>query len=215
MKHLKTEEKADAVKEGKLLEAFSHPFIIKFRDVYRTTKDKLCVVMDFAEGGDLKTAIDKQNGAKFDENTILDWFVQICCALKHVHDRKVLHRDIKSQNIFLDASRKVKLGDFGIAKTLDDTFDMATSVVGTPYYLSPEIVNSKPYSFKSDIWALGVVLYEMCELRPPFMATSLHGLVMKINSGDYAPISEQFSVSLDNLIQALLTNDPELRPNIN
>lgn len=90
---------------------------------------------------------------------MLDWFTQMCLAMKHVHDRKIIHRDIKGQNIFLTKNNIIKLGDFGIAKILNKTMEKARTVVGTPYYLSPEIIESKPYSFKSDIWSLGVLLY--------------------------------------------------------
>jgi NIMA (never in mitosis gene a)-related kinase len=83
----------------------------------------------------------------------------MCLAMKHVHDRKIIHRDIKGQNIFLTKNNIIKLGDFGIAKILNKTMEKARTVVGTPYYLSPEIIESKPYSFKSDIWSLGVLLY--------------------------------------------------------
>ena len=84
--------------------------------------------------------------------------------MKHVHDRKILHRDLKSQNVFLTKKGLVKLGDFGIARVLSNTKSRAKTVVGTPYYLSPEIIESSPYNFKSDIWSLGVLLYEMCAL---------------------------------------------------
>ena len=77
--------------------------------------------------------------------------MQICLALKHIHDRKVLHRDLKSQNIFMTKNNIIKLGDFGIARVLNSTKENAKTMVGTPYYLSPEIVESKPYGFKSDI----------------------------------------------------------------
>lgn len=104
----------------------------------------------------------------FTEDQILYWFTQICLALKHCHDRKILHRDIKAQNVFLMKNGMIKLGDFGIARVLQSTTEMAATVVGTPYYLSPEIVQSNTYDFKTDIWSIGVLLYEMCALRPPF-----------------------------------------------
>ena len=94
--------------------------------------------------------------------------------MKHVHDKKILHRDLKSQNIFITKKGVVKLGDFGIARVLSHTRSKAKTVVGTPYYLSPEIIRNEPYSFKSDIWSLGVLLYEMAALQPPFNAQSLH-----------------------------------------
>ena len=138
----------------------------------------------------------------------------MCLAIKHVHDRKILHRDLKSQNIFLTRTGRIKLGDFGIAKVLSSTVDNAKTMVGTPYYLSPEIVESRPYNFKSDIWSLGVLLYELCSLKPPFDASSLHFLALKIVRGVYQPLSKQLSQPLRNLIAKMLKTDPQARPNI-
>ena len=90
------QERKDALREAKILEAFDHPNIIRFREVYKTRKGKLCIVMDYADGGDLTAAIKGQRGRFFPEEKIVDWFVQMCLAIKHVHDRKVLHRDIKA-----------------------------------------------------------------------------------------------------------------------
>ena len=85
-------------------------------------------------------------------------------TLEYIHGRKVLHRDIKVSNIFLSKNNTVKLGDFGISKVLESTQEIANTVVGTPYYMSPEVCENKPFSFKSDVWALGCVLYELCTL---------------------------------------------------
>lgn len=126
------EERRDTLKEAKILECLNHPNIIKFREVYKTRKGKLCIVMDFADGGDLSLKISERKGRLFPENVVLDWFVQVCLAIKHVHDRKVLHRDLKSQNVFLSKTGMVKLGDFGIARVLSKTKDMAKTMVGTP-----------------------------------------------------------------------------------
>lgn len=109
----------------------------------------------------------------------------------------------------------VKLGDFGISRVLGNTKDNAQTVVGTPYYLSPEIVENRPYSFKSDIWSLGVLLYEMCAGRPPFDASSLHFLAMKIIKGQYPPAPAHYSKELHELIRALLTVNPDKRPTVN
>lgn len=109
----------------------------------------------------------------------------------------------------------IKLGDFGIAKVLSSTFQNARTLVGTPYYLSPEIIESKPYSYKSDIWSLGVVLYELCALRPPFLADTLHFLAMKIVKGNYPPIPQCYSKDLRNLVDLLLRVDATKRPSIN
>ena len=145
----------------------------------------------------------------------MDWFTQICLAIKHIHDKKILHRDLKSQNIFLTKNGLIKLGDFGIAKCLNFTLEKVRTVVGTPYYLSPEIVENKPYSFNSDIWSLGVLLYEMVCLNMPFDASSLPMLYVKIIRGAYNPLPNCFTKDLRNLVSSLLTVDSEKRPGIN
>lgn len=145
----------------------------------------------------------------------MDWFTQICLAIKHIHDKKILHRDLKSQNVFLTKNGLVKLGDFGIAKCLMFTLDKAKTVVGTPYYLSPEIVENRPYSFKSDIWSLGVLLYEIICLKMPFDASSLPMLYVKIIRGSYPPIPNIYSKDLRSLVNLLLTVDNDKRPSIN
>ncbi|NXC75074.1 NEK1 kinase, partial [Anhinga anhinga] len=146
---------------------------------------------------------------------ILDWFVQICLALKHIHDRKILHRDIKSQNIFLTKDGTIQLGDFGIARVLNSTAELARTCIGTPYYLSPEICQNKPYNNKSDIWALGCVLYEMCTLKHAFEAGNMKNLVLKIISGPFPPVSMHYSYDLRNLLSQLFKRNPRNRPSVN
>ena len=121
--------------------------------------------------------------------------------MKHVHDRKILHRDIKCQNVFLTKAGIIKIGDFGIARVLRHTVDIAKTMVGTPYYLSPEIIEGRPYSFKSDIWSIGVMLYEMCALKPPFEGLNMHFLAMNIVRGKFRPIPSHFSSDLRGLVE--------------
>ena len=109
----------------------------------------------------------------------------------------------------------VKIGDLGIAKVLAQTLQKARTCVGTPYYLSPEIVQSQPYTFSTDVWSMGVMLYEMCALRPPFDAPSLHMLSMKIVRGAYTPVSTNFSAGLRKLITDCLQVVPSRRPTVN
>ena len=111
------QEKRETIKEAKILEALKHPNIIKFKEVYKTKRGKLCIVMDYADDGDLQKKIKqvKQSRTRFSENQILDWFTQMCLALKHVHDRKIIHRDIKSQDVFVMKDNTIRMGDFGIA----------------------------------------------------------------------------------------------------
>ena len=94
----------------------------------------------------------------------------------------------------------MKLGDFGIARTLQSTVENAQTIVGTPYYLSPEIIENKPYNFKNDIWSLGVLLYEMCALKPPFNGGSLHALALEIVRGKYDAVPSQYSIGLKSTL---------------
>lgn len=107
------------------------------------------------------------------------------------------------------------MGDFGIARVLNHTVEVAKSMVGTPYYLSPEIIENRPYSFKSDIWSMGVMLYELCSLKPPFEGSNLPFLALKIIKGQYSPLPSHFSRELKNLVALMLTIDVQRRPNIN
>ena len=133
-------------------------------------------------------------------------------TLEYIHGRKVLHRDIKVSNIFLTGNNTVKLGDFGISKVLESTNAGAQTVVGTPYYMSPEVCESKPYTYKADSWALGCVLYEMAALRPPFVASDLQSLYKKVCAGIFDRIPMVYSGELANVISSLLKVDPNKRP---
>ena len=158
--HMNKKEQDEAMNEARVLERLRrHPNIIRVREHF-VEEGRLCIVMDFADGGDLAQRIEAQAAAssEFAEDTVLDWFVQICLALKHAHDRKVLHRDLKPQNIFLTRKNFVRLGDFGISKVLSGTMSVASTCVGTPLYLAPELCEGKEYNNKCDVWSLGAIL---------------------------------------------------------
>ena len=136
------EDRVKAANEAKILEVLNHPNIIKFKDVFRDKNFYLNLVMEYADGGELADMIKqrKNTGTHFSEEEILGIFTQICLALKHCHDRKILHRDLKAANVFMTRKGMCKLGDFGISRVLGDTMDKCRSIVGTPLYLSPEIL---------------------------------------------------------------------------
>nr|XP_033803504.1 serine/threonine-protein kinase Nek5 [Geotrypetes seraphini]XP_033803505.1 serine/threonine-protein kinase Nek5 [Geotrypetes seraphini]XP_033803506.1 serine/threonine-protein kinase Nek5 [Geotrypetes seraphini] len=208
-------EKEASRKEVILLAKMKHPNIVTFHVSFEE-KNKLYIVMEYCDGGDLMRRINMQRGVLFDEDRILGWFVQISLGLKHIHDRKVLHRDIKAQNIFLcNNGLLAKLGDFGIARVLNNTMEFARTCVGTPYYLSPEICENRPYNNKTDIWSLGCILYELCTLKHPFEAKSLRLLVLKICQGRFAAISPKYSYDLRILISQLFKISPRDRPSVN
>ncbi|XP_062438488.1 serine/threonine-protein kinase Nek5 [Rhea pennata] len=208
-------EKEASQKEAILLAKMKHANIVTFYTSLQE-KNKLYIVMEYCDGGDLMKRINMQHGVLFDEDQILNWFVQIALGLKHIHDRKILHRDVKAQNIFLSNNGKVaKLGDFGIARELNNTMELACTCVGTPYYLSPEICENRPYNNKTDIWSLGCVLYELCALKHPFEGNSLQQLVLKICRGHFQPVSPNYSYDLRILISQLFNVSPRDRPSIN
>eukprot|EP00740_Mantoniella_antarctica_P010689 CAMPEP_0181375704 /NCGR_PEP_ID=MMETSP1106-20121128/16886_1 /TAXON_ID=81844 /ORGANISM="Mantoniella antarctica, Strain SL-175" /LENGTH=267 /DNA_ID=CAMNT_0023494151 /DNA_START=200 /DNA_END=1001 /DNA_ORIENTATION=+ len=148
------------------------------------------------------------------EDEVMWYFVQICLALRHLHGQGILHRDLKAANIFIAAGDIVKLGDFGISKVLGSQTGFCSTVVGTPYYLSPEICMGRPYNKKSDIWALGCVLYELVTQRRAFEGNHLPALVMKILKGTYPVLSKSRSVDVRELQTSLLQLEPRCRPTI-
>ena len=209
--------KQEAANEVRVLSRLRHPFIINYRECF-VEDGLLCVVTDFAESGDLYRSIEKQRAKQdlFSEELVLRWFTQIALALKHIHDRHILHRDLKTQNIFLAGPGEgiVKVGDFGIARVLQHTQDLAKTAIGTPFYLSPEICQEKPYSYQSDIWSLGCILYELATLRHAFDADSMQGLVVKILRGIPSEVASTFSVEFRHMIPKMLQKDPHHRPSV-
>ncbi|KAA6363098.1 MAG: putative NEK protein kinase, partial [Streblomastix strix] len=129
-----------------------------------------------------------------------------------LHEQHVLHRDIKSANVFLSKSGVVKIGDLGISKLLAGKDSLAKTAIGTPYYLCPEMWQNKPYNNKSDVWSLGIVLYEMTTLNKPFQGNSMNQLHKRVSSGKYEPISNFFSNDLASVIKKILVLDPKYRP---
>eukprot|EP00794_Sanderia_malayensis_P016761 gene16761-18455_t len=210
-----TRTKEHVLKEVRILEKLKHPHIVVCHDSFFDPRDEyLCILQDYCDGGTLYDKIQdsKKAGKLLEENQILKWFVQIVMAVQYIHSKKVLHRDLKTQNVFLMRNDVAKLGDFGIAKVMDSTIDMAQTCVGTPCYLSPEVCQDIPYTSKADMWALGCMLYEMCTLQYAFDATSLLSLYYKIVKGDYKPIDGYYSDFVIDLVSKLLSNKPEDRP---
>eukprot|EP01006_Ploeotia_vitrea_P007341 TRINITY_DN16755_c0_g1_i1.p1 TRINITY_DN16755_c0_g1~~TRINITY_DN16755_c0_g1_i1.p1 ORF type:complete len:604 (+),score=30.10 TRINITY_DN16755_c0_g1_i1:85-1896(+) len=205
-------ERTASLNEAKVLSSLRHPNVINYVDSFLDRKtEHLCIVMEHAEGGDLSAKIKHQRGQFFPEDQIMDWLIQIALALQYCHQKRILHRDIKTQNIFLTQSGVCKIGDFGISRVLQNTFDCAHTFVGTPYYLSPELVQERPYNTQSDVWALGVVLYELMALRHPFNATDMKGLMQRILRVQYDPPPSFYSADLRSLVTKLLVKDPSKR----
>ena len=181
-------------------------------------KEKLCIIMEYADDGDLYNKIKaySESNTHIPENLIWNWLLQLCSGLHYLHNKKIIHRDIKCQNIFMMKNGTCKLGDFGISKKLKHTNDFACTSLGTPFFLSPEICSGKAYNFKSDMWMVGCVLYEMMTLSKPFDGENLPMLMNNILTKDIKKVDESvYSKHLCNLVYALLDKNWENRPSIN
>jgi len=207
--------------EVKLLSEMVHPNIVAYRDSFMNHEGHLCIFMEYCEHGDIDAFMqDARKSRRMpEESRLLEWFIQVTLALHALHQKKILHRDLKTQNIFLTGCRArsqfaLKLGDFGIAKVLNSTLELAKTQIGTPFYMSPELINNKPYSYKSDIWGLGCVLYEIVNGQRAFDAQSLNGLALKIIKGNYTPITTACSQGTKSLIKSMLSRNPANRPKI-
>jgi serine/threonine protein kinase len=212
-----TKQRKEAHNEITMLQRLDHPNIVRYVE-YVEEGPHLYIVMEYADGGDLFSHLKKIGGTgkRLSEEQVMALFTQTSMAIKHMHDRRMLHRDIKAQNVFLTKSHVVKLGDFGISTVLNSTMAMAQTMCGTPCYFSPELCAGKPYNNKSDIWALGVLLYEMCTCGElPFEAQNVKSLMDQITKKTPKRIPEQYSDQLAALVAAMMNKDPKQRPDIN
>ncbi|XP_054557535.1 serine/threonine-protein kinase Nek3 isoform X2 [Talpa occidentalis] len=198
-------------KEAVLLAKMKHPNIVAFKESFEA-EGHLYIVMEYCDGGDLMQKIKHQKGKLFPEDMVLNWFTQMCLGINHIHKKRVLHRDIKSKNVFLTQNGKIKLGDFGSARLLSSPMAFACTYVGTPYYVPPEIWENLPYNNKSDIWSLGCILYELCTLKHPFQANSWKSLILKICQGSMRPLPSHYSYELQYLIKQMFKKNPSQRP---
>jgi len=200
--------------EVKILKSLSHVNIVAYFDTF-VEDEVLHIIMEYADGGDLFSAVKRRRlGAQvFCETEALSILLQCGRALRHLHARHIVHRDLKSQNIFLTGDGAVKIGDFGIARVLAHTRAMLLTLIGTPSHLSPEVCDNRPYGTKADLWSLGVVFYEVLTLEPPFKAMSLAALVIKIVKGEPKPVpAEPYSDEVRGLVGQLLRKDAARRP---
>jgi NIMA (never in mitosis gene a)-related kinase len=203
----------EAINEVHILASLDCPYIVKYFDSFIEQK-VLHIIMEFCARGDLCNLLKVQAGRMLSEARVWRFFLQMCLGLEYLHSKKILHRDIKSMNVFLADKDSVRIGDLGVAKVLTSTAAYAHTMVGTPYYLSPELCEERPYNAKSDVWALGCVLYELCTLKPPFDALNQGALILKIIRGKFTPVGDAYSEELRDLVNACLAKDTRKRPSV-
>ncbi|CAE7228594.1 unnamed protein product [Rhizoctonia solani] len=228
-------DRKQIVAEVNILKDLKHDHIVRYHDRY-VDRDNgiLYILMEYCGGGDLSGGIKqmRRQNKHITEDTVWSYFAQILLALHHCHfpnskpsaegsnlaqprpTQQILHRDLKPENVFLDSEGYVKLGDFGLAKQIGyATFTQ--TYVGTPYYMSPELINEKQYDTKSDIWSLGCLIYELCAQNPPFHEAKTHQeLALSIRQGRIPPLPRVYSSTLSNLVSSWLIalKQPAMRP---
>ena len=211
--NLSEKEKENSLNEVRILASVKSNFVVSYKEAFFDEKDNtLCIIMEFADRGDLyqKIVQHKKSAILFEESDIWRIFIQLVKGLKSLHDLKILHRDMKSANVFLFSNGSAKLGDLNVSKVAKR--GLGYTQTGTPYYASPEVWKDKPYDNKSDVWSLGCVLYEMITLRPPFRAQNMEGLYNKVCKGQFSRIPDKFSDDLYKVVQFLLQVNPISRP---
>jgi len=221
--NLKDRDKALALQEVDILRRLQHPNIVRHCEswLHQSTvqfefKEALVSVMEYCAGGDLRAWLHAhvQSGEFLAEDIVLRLFVQMLFGLRYIHSMHILHRDLKTSNMLLNKEfSMIKIGDFGIARVLESTTAVAVTMLGTPYYMSPEVCKGEPYREKSDVWSLGCILYEMCMLRHAFQSQSLLGLVYCIVSERVEPLpSGRYSDAMGELVTWLLSKSADDRP---
>ena len=214
---LDEKERDMAIQEGIILSKLKHPNIINCNE-FHLENDKFDIIMEYAEGGDLFSKIkeEKNKNKYFEEKEIIEWFIEICEGVKYIHENEIIHRDLKPLNIFLTKNNKIKIGDFGIAKLLNYESKVKT-MIGTKFYLSPEIMKNKDYDYKSNIWNLGIILYELTQLKHPFFDENIsnESMINNIGKENINFININYSERLLNLIKNILKVNPNERLDIN
>ncbi len=201
-----------AIDEARMLSQLHHPNIIKHYDSFVDSEEKLNILMEYASKGNVATLIKSFQGKPMPEDVVWRILIQALLGLSHIHSKRIIHRDIKALNLFIDAYDNIKIGDLGIARALGKDSEFASTIVGTPYYLAPELCEDKPYNEKSDVWALGVVMYECCMGRYPFDAQNPGALIRKILKGQFAPVQGPYTTAIVQLITSCLSFKPQTRP---
>ncbi|KAK7195631.1 protein kinase [Novymonas esmeraldas] len=225
--HTSSASKAFAKAEVENMRCCNHPNIISLIETFEAG-DKSLYILEYANAGDLQTQVETRahppaetnntSPIPYCEDEVLVIFAQLGLAIRYLHDRRIMHRDLKTPNVLLMRSGLIKLGDFGFSRQYQESVsgEVGNTFCGTPYYLAPELWQRQSYSYKADIWSLGVIFYELLALRKPFQASNLSELMELVTrQGSYAPLpADRYSSDMIGLVDQMLRVDPNERPSI-
>jgi NIMA (never in mitosis gene a)-related kinase len=211
---LSQRHREDSVNEIRIMASVVSPFIIGFYESMVQDR-RLCIITEYAKLGDLAHLISrrKQNKRPFKEDAIWRFMLQALEGLRVLHERGIIHRDLKSANVLVAAPDLFKIGDLGISTVLQQR-ELAKTQIGTPMYLAPEVWKKKPYNEKCDIWSLGVLIYEMATFTYPYNARNARDLSVKVCTARAPHITDNYSRDLSHVVQLMLTQNPVMRPSV-
>ncbi|VVU95636.1 Protein kinase domain [seawater metagenome] len=212
---LKREDKISLMNEINILSKHKCKYLIRFHEVF-THKSLFFIVMEYAKNKDLGSLIKKykRSGELISKNDISKWMYQLTSGIKYLHDRNIIHRDLKPANVLLDSDFTIKICDFGISKVTANSDALAKTQIGSPIYMSPELVSNQWYDSKIDIWALGCILFELITLDCAFTSNSMHALFRVINRGHYSKYKIR-NPNYVSLLERMLVVNPNRRFDIN
>lgn len=194
--------------ERKVLSLVNHPFIMKLHYAFQSD-DKLYLVLDYCPGGELFFHLSRFR--RFPERVARFYSAELLLAIGHLHKRGIIYRDLKPENVLLDAEGHIKLGDFGLAKTgITHPLEGAMSMCGTPEYMAPEVLAQQGHGFCVDYWGLGMIVYEMMTGLPPWYTTDRAKLFRKLKSAPL-DIPSYFNAYAASCVSALLERDARRR----
>ncbi|KAK6176108.1 hypothetical protein SNE40_014455 [Patella caerulea] len=212
LKNLPENEKQDTEKEVEVMKKTNHPNILSLK-CYNVTEDYLYIYTEYCSGGDLQGLLKDLKRPALPEKLIVCWLSQMADALKYLHSKRILHRDLKPPNIYLTDKANIKLGDLGIARVMKPTESLVMSFVGTPVYMSPESLSQCGYNEKTDIWSLGCIMYELATTNLAFTGLSLPSLILNVMTDKPPNIPDRYSKELIRVTLRMLHKDPTDRPN--
>ena len=212
-----TEEEIKEIKnEANILASLDSENIVKYYDSF-SDNNSFNIIMEYCDGLDLRKYLNdnKKSNELIKKEIIIHIILGICNGLKYIHSKKLIHRDLKPDNIFLNADMKVKIGDFGIARQLKSENEYAKTQAGTMLYMAPEIIKEGKYNNKVDVWSLGCIIQELCTLNFCFNGRTIIDLIDKITKGNHERINKIiYGEDMQNLIDSLLNINYKNRPNI-